>query len=183
MNSPHKRKGISSKAETEKTKQKRVHHKNDLLSKYFLEEDFKIKFGAAFRFVKQLWISQFPAAPVLGHLSCQMPNSGDESGGQMPRPRDHGSFHTTGFIYYIIHSCRFQRFNTSSHFLTAEIDRSELYSKDFADKYCILYYYFSYLSCLKLLISNNRMPLIDCNKAVSTVFFHTIRKWGKLVVF
>ncbi|XP_029184830.2 prolyl 3-hydroxylase OGFOD1-like isoform X1 [Acropora millepora] len=49
MNSPHKRKGISSKAETEKTKQKRVHHKNDLLSKYFLEEDFKIKFGAAFR--------------------------------------------------------------------------------------------------------------------------------------
>ena len=77
-----------------------------------------------------------------GHLSCQMPNSGDESGGQMPRPRDHGSFHTTGFIYYIIHYCRFQRFNCSSQFLTAVIDRSELYSKDFADKYCILYYYF-----------------------------------------
>lgn len=169
MNSPHKRKGISSKAETEKTKQKRVHHKNDLLSKYFLEEDFKIKFGAAFRFVKQLWISQFPAAPV---RAPKLSNAQQWGWKWRTNASSTGSFHATGVIYYIIHYCRFLRFNTSSHFLTAVRDRSELYSKDFADKYCILYY-FSYLSCLKLLISNNRMPLVDCTKEVSTVFFQT----------
>lgn len=54
MNSPKKRKGISTKTETEKTKQKRIVQTNDLLGKYFLEEEFKMKFGAAFRFVKQL---------------------------------------------------------------------------------------------------------------------------------
>ena len=52
MISSGKRKGISSNSESKKTKQKRRAWTNDLLSNYFMEEEFKVKFAKAFRFVK-----------------------------------------------------------------------------------------------------------------------------------
>lgn len=49
MISSGKRKGISSNSESKKTKQKRRAWTNDLLSNYFMEEEFKVKFAKAFR--------------------------------------------------------------------------------------------------------------------------------------
>lgn len=51
MSSSRKRRDNSSHAESKKAKQQKNDHRNDLLSKYFLEEEFKTKFTKAFRFV------------------------------------------------------------------------------------------------------------------------------------